>query len=170
RDGDPAARAAVEGATDLGGAAEDPWLRAGKEGMYRAVFCGDYGPKNDYAALRAAGDAIALKVPRFAWRVWDATPTAHAAVGVGVCVGWPLGTRHPPHHLQVGAHPNAMVANPTHDPSTALSNALAVWLQIPEARLLIADVDGHEALTWSRCAFETELRFLNDPTSVATTT
>src|SRR5262249_9364531 len=66
RDGDPAALAALQGATDLGGAAEDPWLRAGKEGMYRAVFCGDYGPENDYAALRAAGDALALEVPRFA--------------------------------------------------------------------------------------------------------
>jgi pimeloyl-ACP methyl ester carboxylesterase len=170
RDGDLAALAALTGATDLGGAAEDPWLRAGKDGMFRAVFCGDYGPTNDYAALRAAGDAIALKAPRFAWRLWDATPTAHGAVGVGVCVGWPLEARNPPHRLQVGAHPNVMVANPTHDPSTALSNALAVWLQIPEARLLIADVDGHEALVWSRCAFETQLRFLNDPTTVPSTT
>src|SRR5262249_52707496 len=32
RDGDPAALAALQGTTDLGGAAEDPWLRAGKEG------------------------------------------------------------------------------------------------------------------------------------------
>jgi predicted ATPase len=44
-----------------------------------------------------------------------------------------------------------------------------VWLQIPEARLLIADVDGHESIGWSRCAFEAQSRFLNDPTSVATT-
>jgi len=167
RDGDPAA---LRGATDLGGAAEDAWLRAGKDGMFRGVFCGDYGPQDDYAALLATGETAAQKAPRFAWRFWDATPTAHGTAGIGICVGWPLEARNPPHRLQMGPHPNVMVANPTHDPSTALSNALAVWLQIPEARLLLSDTDGHEALTFSRCAFEAEFRFLNDPTSVATTT
>jgi hypothetical protein len=104
--------------------------------------------------------AIALQAPRFAWRFWDATPTAHVTVGIGICVGWPLEARNPPHRLQVGSHPNVIAANPTHDPSTALRNALAVWLQIPNARLRIADADGHEALVWSRCAFEAEFRFL----------
>ena len=31
------------------------------------------------------------------------------------------------------------------DPPTQLINALAVWLQIPDARLLIADADGYES-------------------------
>ena len=156
--------------TSLAGQDQDPQVRAGRDGMFRGVTCGDYGPQDDYAALRATGEAVALKAPRFAWRFWDATPTAHGTVGIGICVGWPLEARHPPHRLQVGAHPNVMVANPTHDPSTALGSALALWLQIPEARLLLADVDGHEALVWSRCAFEAEFRFLTDPTAVATTT
>ena len=47
-----------------------------------------------------------------------------------------------------------MVANGTHDPPTPLVNALSVWLQIPDARLLIANVDGHQSLVWSPCAFE----------------
>jgi hypothetical protein len=63
-----------------------------------------------------------------------------------------------------------MVVNATHDPPTPLINALAVWLQIPEARLLIADVDGHQALTQSRCAYEAIARFLDDPASVPPTT
>jgi pimeloyl-ACP methyl ester carboxylesterase len=170
RDGDPAALAVLTGGAAEGRPADDPSLLAGKDGLFTGVYCGDYGPQDDYAALRAAGEAIALKAPRFAWRFWDATPSAHGTVGIGVCAGWPLEARNPPHRLQVGSHPNVMVANPTHDPSTALSGALAVYLQIPEARLLIADVDGHEALVLSRCAFEAELRFLNDPTSVSTTT
>jgi hypothetical protein len=63
-----------------------------------------------------------------------------------------------------------MVANGTHDPATPLINALSVWLQIPDARLLIADVDGHQTIAWSRCAFEAQLRFLLDPTSLSATT
>jgi hypothetical protein len=63
-----------------------------------------------------------------------------------------------------------MVANTTRDPATPLINALSVWLQIPDARLLIADVDGHQSVVWSRCAFETQLRFLLDPTSAPPTT
>jgi pimeloyl-ACP methyl ester carboxylesterase len=156
--------------TSLAGQDQDPQVRAGRDGMFRAVTCGDYGPQDDYAALLETGKAAALAAPRFAWRFWDATPVAHGTVGIGICVGWPLEARNPPHRLQVGAHPNVMVANPTHDPATAVGNALALWLQIPEAPLLLADVDGHEALALSQCAFEAEFRFLNDPTSVATTT
>jgi len=63
-----------------------------------------------------------------------------------------------------------MVANPTHDPATPLINALSLWLQIPDARLLIAEVDGPQSLAWSRCAFESQFRFLLDPTSVSATT
>jgi len=77
-----------------------------------------------------------------------------------------LAASNPPHRLRVGLHPNVMVANDAYDPPTPLINALSVWLQIPDARLLIADVDGHQSLVWSRCAFETQLRFLLDPASV----
>src|SRR5262249_53140196 len=97
RDGDPAALAALTGGVASGSPADDPWLRAGKDGMYRGVFCGDYGPQDDHAALLATGEAIALKAPRFAWRFWDATPIAHLTVGIGICVGWPLEARNPPH-------------------------------------------------------------------------
>ena len=70
--------------------------------------------------------------------ILDAAPIAHGATGVGDCVGWPSETSNPPHRLQVGSHPNVMVANGTHDPATPLVNAMSVWLQIPDARLLIA--------------------------------
>ena len=79
---------------------------------------------------------------------------AHASAGIGVCVGWPRDAANPPHQLKVGPHRNVMVANPTHDPATPLANAVSVWLQIPEARLLIADVDGHQSLPLSKCAYE----------------
>ncbi len=85
-------------------------------------------------------------------------------------MGWPYEVRNPPHRLQVGSHPNVMVANNTHDSQTPLINALSVWLQIPDARLLIADADGHGSLANSQCAYEAIARFLNDPRSVATTT
>jgi hypothetical protein len=54
-----------------------------------------------------------------------------------------------------------MVASPTHDAATPLINALSVWLQIPQARLLIADVDGHQSLILSACAFKADARFLD---------
>jgi hypothetical protein len=47
---------------------------------------------------------------------------------------------------------------------------MSVYLQIPEARLLIADVDGHQSLLLSQCAYETEARFLADPKSVSSVT
>ena len=30
---------------------EDPWLRIGKDGLFRGVICSDYGPQRDYAKL-----------------------------------------------------------------------------------------------------------------------
>jgi TAP-like protein len=57
-----------------------------------------------------------------------------------------------------------VVANPTYDPVTPLINAFRLWIQLPEARLLIADSDGHQSIR-SRCAFEGQLGFLLDPAS-----
>ena len=68
--------------------------------------------------------------------------------------------------MKVGPHREVMVANPTHDPPTPLTNAVSIYLQIPEARLLIADVDGHQSMLLSTCAYETDVRFLADPKSV----
>jgi pimeloyl-ACP methyl ester carboxylesterase len=157
-------------AASIGSSAADPWVDAGESGLSAGVQCSDFGTQHDYAALLAAGVAVARRTPRFAWRFWDAAPAAHSATGVGDCVGWPVEATNPPHRLQVGPHPNVMVASPTHDPATPLINALSLWLQIPDARLLIADVDGHQSLAWSHCAFEAQLRFLLDPTSAPATT
>ena len=76
----------------------------------------------------------------------------------------------PPHPLRVGPQPNVLVANPTYDPATPLTNALSVWLQIPEARLLIAEADGHQSLIVSRCAFDAQFAFLRDPAATPPTT
>jgi pimeloyl-ACP methyl ester carboxylesterase len=150
--------------------ADDPWLRAGKDGLFRAVMCADYGPQHDYAKLSAIADALAEAAPRFVWKFWDSMPMAHGSAGTGDCAGWPRDATNPPHQLKVGPHQNVMVSNPTHDPATPLANALSVWLQIPRARLLIADVDGHQSLPLSSCAYEAEARFLVDPSSVSSTT
>ena len=157
-------------AASIGSSAADPWVVAGESGLSAGVQCSDFGPQRDYTALLAAGADVVRRAPRFAWRFWDAAPVAHSATGVGDCVGWPIEATNPPHGLQVGLHPNVMVASPTHDPATPLINALSLWLQIPDARLLIADVDGHQSLAWSRCAYEAQLSFLLDPTSVSATT
>jgi pimeloyl-ACP methyl ester carboxylesterase len=152
------------------GTAMDPSLQAGKTGLYLGVVCSDSGPQRDYTAFLDAATAIASRVPRFAWKFWDATPQVHGTVGVGDCIGWPFDATNPPHLLQVGSHPNVLVANSTHDSSTPLSNAISVWSQIPDARLLISDVDGHQSLLWSQCAYETIRSFLLDTTSLQTTT
>jgi pimeloyl-ACP methyl ester carboxylesterase len=161
-------RSALENLTaaQSSGPPENPQVVAGLNGLTPGVLCADFGPQRDYESLIATGDEIARRSPRFAWKYWDAFPVAHASAGVGMCVGWPLAASNPPHRLRVGLHPNVMVANDAYDPPTPLINALSVWLQIPDARLLIADVDGHQSLVWSRCAFETQLRFLLDPASV----
>lgn len=168
--GDTSALEALTGGESASDAGGDPWVGAGADALNSGVLCADFGPQRDYAALVAAGEAVARQAPRFAWRFWDATAVAHGTAGVGDCVGWPFETRNPPHRLQVGAHPNVMVANGTYDSQTPLANALAVWLQIPDARLLIADADGHQSLIFSQCAYEVMARFLADPASVATTT
>jgi pimeloyl-ACP methyl ester carboxylesterase len=169
-DGDTSALDALVGGAAPDSTAGDPWIDAGADGLYYGVLCADFGPQRDYAAFTAAAEAIARQAPRFAWRFWDATSTEHGTAGTGDCIGWPYDVRNPPHRLQVGSHPNVMVASAAYDSQTPLINALAIWLQIPEARLLIADVDGHQSLIWSRCAFEAMARFLADPRSVPTTT
>jgi pimeloyl-ACP methyl ester carboxylesterase len=166
--GDTSALEQLSNATSLG--RSEPQVTAGITGLLAGVQCADFGPQHDYAALVAASADVARRAPRFVWRFWDAAPVPQAATGVGDCAGWPFAATNPPHKLQVGSHPNVMVANATHDPPTPLINALAVWLQIPDARLLIADVDGHQSLVWSRCAFEAQFHFLLDPASVSTTT
>jgi hypothetical protein len=168
--GDTSALDRLADAASLSSTAADPWVAAGTIGLAAGVQCSDFGPQRAYAALVAAGAAVVGRAPRFAWRFWDAAPNAHGATGVGDCVGWLSEASNPPHRLQVGSHPNVMVANGTHDPATPLIDALSVWLQIPDARLLIADVDGHQTIAWSRCAFEGQLRFLLEPTSVSATT
>lgn len=170
RDGDTATLDSMTNVAALDSTASDPWVVAGKNGLFPGVLCATFGPQRDYEAIRAAGDAVAQQAPRFAWKFWDANPLAHGTAGVGDCVGWPLDATNPPHRLDAGAHPNVLVANPTNDPATPLANALAVWLQIPQARLLIADVGGHQSLLLSDCAYQTIARFLADPSSVATTT
>ena len=140
----------------------DPALDAGAIGLARGVICADYGPQDDLAALAADNAVLAEQAPHFAWLYPTDLP--------GGCTGWPREATNPPHRLQVGSHPNVLVANGTHDPATPLVAAVAVWSQIPQARLLIADADGHQVLPVSRCAFEAETRFLVDPTSLATTT
>lgn len=168
--GDTATLEALTDVVGLASTSEDPWVRAGKNGLFPGVLCASFGPQRDYAALRVAYDAVAQQAPRFAWKFWDATPLAHGTAGIGDCVGWPLEATNSPHLLEVEALPNVLVANPTHDPATPLSNALSVWLQIPQARLLIADVDGHQSLLLSECAYQAMASFLTDPASLETTT
>jgi hypothetical protein len=140
----------------------DPGLESGGLGLFRGVLCADYGPQNDYAALAADNAVLADQAPHFAWLYSLELP--------GSCAGWPRAATNPPHRLQVGPHPNVLVANPTHDPATPLVAAVEVWSQIPQARLLIADVDGHQSWPFSRCAFEAQVRFLADPSSLDSTT
>jgi pimeloyl-ACP methyl ester carboxylesterase len=136
----------------------DPGLEAGAAGIVRGVICADYGPQKDFAALAADNAAVARQAPHFAWLYSQELP--------GGCAGWPREATNPPHRLAVGPHANVLIANGTHDPATPLVAAVAVWSQIPQARLLIADVDGHQVLPVSRCAFEAEARFLADPSSM----
>jgi pimeloyl-ACP methyl ester carboxylesterase len=128
---------------------------AGPTGLFRGVMCADFGPQRDYERLAADTALLAAVAPRFgAWQYWDT---------VGACVGWPAAASYPPRRLQVGSHPNVLVANTTRDPATPLVGALAVQAQIPDSHLLVVHADGHQAWAWSRCGFETQLRFLDNP-------
>jgi hypothetical protein len=169
RSGDTSTFDALTGATSSSNA-PDPSVVAGKIGLDGGVFCADYGPQIDYDSLASASASIAQRAPRFAWRYWDPTPTSHANTSVDTCLGWPSAVTYPPHQLRVGSHPNVMVANNTHDSQTPLINALSVWLQIPDARLVIADADGHQSFIWSQCAFQAQLGFLVNPASAPATT
>ncbi len=153
-----------------GGAAPDAQLSAGEEGLYAGVVCSDYGPINDYDAFVKTGEIVMGEAPRFAWRYWSWTPLAHKGPGAGDCIGWERPATNPIHVLHTGRHRNVMVANPAHDTSTALPNALAVHQQIPGSVLVIADADGHQTLVRSQCSFDLMLKFWNDPASVLPTT
>ena len=143
----------------------DPQVQAGKQAIIQGVYCGTYGAENDYDALMNAYADVARLAPRFAWKFWVATPLQLASAGTAMCAGWPNAASDPPHQLQIGPHPNVLVASATYDPPTPLVSAMSVWLQIPEAKLFIADTDGHQALLVSRCAFEYIRDFFLDPTS-----
>ncbi len=84
---------------------EDPWLRAGKDGLFRGVICADYGPQRDYAELAATGEMLAEAGPRFVWKFWDSNPMAHASAGIGDCVGWPREAKQPAAPLEDRAAP-----------------------------------------------------------------
>ena len=168
--GDMSGVDAMNRAVSIAGTEKDPQIRVGRAGLFSGVLCADYGPQNDYVAFHTAAVAIERRAPLFAWKFWDAAPKAHASAGVLDCAGWPEPATYPPHRLHVGLHPDVMVANPTHDPATPLVNALSVWMQIPDARLLIADVDGHQSLILSKCAYAAMVRFMNAPSSLSSTT
>jgi pimeloyl-ACP methyl ester carboxylesterase len=144
---------------------EDPTTIAGRGGLFLGVLCGEWGPQDDYDALLTASATVTRLATRFSWKFWDPTPQPHATASVAGCAGWPRPDGNPPHPIRIGPHPNVMVANPSYDPATPLVNALSLWLQIPEARLLIAEADGHQSWNVSRCAFDAALGFLLDPAS-----
>jgi pimeloyl-ACP methyl ester carboxylesterase len=158
----------LEKLTNIGSLAStsgDPQVQAGKKAIIQGVYCGTYGPERDYAALLDTYANVARLAPRFAWKFWVATPLELASAGTLMCAGWPNEASDPPHRLQISPHPNVLVATATYDPPTPLVSATSVWLQIPEAKLFIADTDGHQAFLVSRCAFEYVRDFLIDPTS-----
>jgi pimeloyl-ACP methyl ester carboxylesterase len=163
--GDTSTLDALTSAGSLASTSDDPAVVAGKNAIIQSVFCGNFGPQRDYAALLDASATLTRLAPRFAWKFWVATPLALSSAGTLMCAGWPNEARYPAHPLRIGPHPNVMVASATYDPPTPLTNALSVWLQIPEARLLIAEGDGHQSWIVSRCAFDAELGFLFDPAS-----
>jgi pimeloyl-ACP methyl ester carboxylesterase len=149
----------------LASGSEDPQVQAGKNAIIQGVYCGTFGPQRDYDALLDAGANVARLAPRFAWKFWVATPLELASAGTLMCAGWPNEAGDPPHPLHISPHPNVLVATATYDPPTPLISAVSVWQQIPEARLLIAETDGHQAILVSRCAFEFVRDFLLDPPS-----
>ncbi|GII90610.1 alpha/beta hydrolase [Sinosporangium siamense] len=127
-------------------------------GLFRGVLCADFGPQNDYREHAAAAARLAKDAPRFG-------PAKYWSI-VAECVGWRKPATNPPHTLKAGNHPNVLVTSNTHDPATPLSNALAVHKQIPKSKLLVAKADGHQAIIFSKGAFEVMTRFLDNSTSV----
>jgi pimeloyl-ACP methyl ester carboxylesterase len=155
----------LNSAGSLASASQDPLVQAGKQAIIQGVYCGTFGPDNDYDALLDTYTDVARQAPRFAWKFWVATPLELASAGTAMCAGWPNEASDPPHQLQIGPQPNVLVATATYDPPTPLVSALSVWQQIPEAKLFIADTDGHQSMLVSRCAFEYIRDFLLDPAS-----
>jgi hypothetical protein len=122
-------------------------------GLFRGVLCSDFDVPTTYDPLSAPVARLRHQAPRFGeWRYWDV---------VAACVGHPHPATNPPHRLKVSRNARVLVSSNTHDPATPLINALAVWRQIPGARLLIADADGHQALAMSQCARDAYLRFFD---------
>ena len=124
---------------------EIPGCASARTVFSAAVFCSDYGPQRDYAKLSATGHAgqggaalclEILELDADSSRLGRRRHLRRLAARGG----------NPPHLLKVGPRRDVMVANTTHDPPTPLANAVSLYLQIPEARLLIADVDGHQSL------------------------
>src|SRR5262249_6804948 len=70
--GDPSALDKLTEAASLSSTGADPGVAAGTIGLSAGVQCSDFGRQRDYAALLAAGAAVADRAPRFAWRFWDA--------------------------------------------------------------------------------------------------
>jgi hypothetical protein len=66
RRGDTSTLDAMSRTASLGGTAADPRMVAGKNGLFAGVFCSDFGPQRDFAALAAAAAAVAVQAPRFA--------------------------------------------------------------------------------------------------------
>jgi pimeloyl-ACP methyl ester carboxylesterase len=151
-------------AGSLASSSTDPQVQAGKDALIQGVYCGTFGPQNDYGALVDTYANVARLTPRFAWKFWVATPLPLSSGGTAMCAGWPNAASDPTHPLQISPHPNVLVATATYDPPTPLLNAMSVWLQIPEAKLFIAETDGHQALLVSNCAFEVVRDFFLVPT------
>jgi pimeloyl-ACP methyl ester carboxylesterase len=161
--GETATLEALSSAGSLASGSDDAQVQAGKQAIIQGVYCGTYGPERDYDALRDAGATVARLAPRFAWKFWVATPLELASAGTLMCAGWPNAAAAPAHPLRISPHPNVLVTTATYDPPTPFVSAVSVWQQIPEARLLIAETDGHQAFNVSRCAFEFVRDFLLDP-------
>jgi pimeloyl-ACP methyl ester carboxylesterase len=163
--GDTSTLDALTSVGSLASGSDDPQVQVGKNAIIQGVYCGTFGPERDYDALLDVGANVARLAPRFAWKFWVATPLELASAGTLMCAGWPNEAADPPHPLHISPHPNVLVTTATYDPPTPFVSAVSVWQQIPEARLLIAETDGHQAMVVSRCAFEFVRDFLLDPLS-----
>lgn len=59
------------------------------------------------------------------------------------CAAWPYRAAIDPSTLQVRAVPPVLVVSATHDPATPLRWGKALAAQLPGARLLVREGDGH---------------------------